>query len=99
MVKSIYKFFSSRFQNVFLDYKVDFKPRNGHGNGGPHPRLNKIVDGEREAYKTLLAQFVDFKDVFHSIKRRGKNRMKTILLGIIQCFPVWILFLFTVYCV
>ncbi|MFT6503891.1 MAG: hypothetical protein ACJASQ_004029 [Crocinitomicaceae bacterium] len=73
MVKSIYKFFSSRFQNVFLDYKVDFKPRNGHGNGGPHPRLNKIVDGEREAYKTLLAQFVDFKDVFHSIKKTGEE--------------------------
>ena len=74
MIKSIFKFFSSRFQNVFLDYKVDFKPRNGHGNGGPHPRLNKIVDAERNAYKQRLTEFLDYTDVFHAIKKTGDEQ-------------------------
>jgi predicted O-methyltransferase YrrM len=73
MIKSVYKFLSSKFQNVFLDYKVDFKPRNGHGAGGPHPQLNSIVDAEREAYKNRLKGFLQYKEVFHSIKKSDQE--------------------------
>ena len=31
MIKQIYKFLNPKFQNLFLDYKVDLKPRYGYG--------------------------------------------------------------------
>lgn len=68
MLKSLYRFFSPRFQNVFLDYKVDFKPRKGQGKGGSHSKLYDIVNGHREEYKQVLSGFLDYKIVFHSIK-------------------------------
>lgn len=30
-IKEIYRFVNPKFQNLFLEYKVDFKPRYGHG--------------------------------------------------------------------
>ena len=57
-----------------MDYKVDFKPRNGHGHGGPHPRLNSIVDAQREAYKERLTQFLDYQEVFAGIKQTGDEK-------------------------
>jgi predicted O-methyltransferase YrrM len=67
MIKKIYRFLNPKFQSLFLDYKVDMKPRYGHGNPA-HPQLNAIVEQHRDAYKALLTRALDYIDVFHSIK-------------------------------
>ena len=68
MLKSIYRFFSSKYQNVFLDYSVDFKPRYGHGTP-PHPELYSIIDANRENFKALLSEFLTHKDHFTEINK------------------------------
>lgn len=74
MVKSVYRFLSGKFQNVFLDYKVDFKPRFGHGAGGPHPKLNAIVDANRVEYASRLESFLNYAEVFQSIKKSDAEK-------------------------
>ena len=71
-MRAFYKFLSAKFQNVFLDYKVDFKPRSGDGKGGAHAGMYSIVDAQREVYKMHLNAFLQFKDTFHSIKKSGE---------------------------
>ena len=73
-MKALYKFLSARFQNVFLDYKVDFKPRKGAGKGGAHAGMYSIVDAQRDVYKTHLNAFIQFKDIFHGIKKTGEEQ-------------------------
>lgn len=53
MIKQIYRFLSPKFQNLFLDYKVDFKPRYGHGKAA-HQDLLKIIDSNRDFYKKMI---------------------------------------------
>ncbi|MFT5981477.1 MAG: hypothetical protein ACI898_002257, partial [Flavobacteriales bacterium] len=74
MIKSLYRFFSPKTQNVFLEYKVDFKPRFGHGNGGPHPQLFKIIDANRETYAANLSSFLDYKEVFFSLNNADQEQ-------------------------
>lgn len=72
MLKSLYRFISPRFQTVFLDYKVDFKPRSGHGTP-PNKLLYDIINENREEYKSMLNSFLIFKDVFHNINTTDKE--------------------------
>jgi len=66
MLKSIYKFLSPKFQNVFLEYKVNFKPRSGYGK--PNNKiLYDIVNENRKGYAKLLNSFLAYKDVFYTI--------------------------------
>lgn len=67
MLKSLYRFASPKFQNVFLDYKVDFKPRFGHGKP-PHQPLYKLIDANRATYRALLTEFAGHQAVFASLK-------------------------------
>lgn len=53
MIKQIYRFLNPKFQNLFLEYKVDFKPRYGHGKPA-HKDLHKIIDSNRDNYKDLI---------------------------------------------
>jgi len=53
MSKKLYRYLSPRFQTLFLEQKVQFKPRYGHGRPA-HPELLKIIDSNREMYKKLL---------------------------------------------
>jgi hypothetical protein len=69
MLKSIYRFLSPKFQNLFLEYKVDFRPRFGHGAGNAHPQLLSIIESNRMEYSVLLKGFLEFTDVFHGINR------------------------------
>lgn len=61
MIKELYRFLHPKFQNLFLDYKVDFKPRYGHGTPA-HPELCKIIDANRPAYINLLTNMLSYKD-------------------------------------
>jgi hypothetical protein len=67
MLKAIYHFLSPKFQNLFLEYKVDFKPRFGHGLPS-HSGLNVIVDEKREVYRNYLTSFLEYSDVFFGFK-------------------------------
>ena len=67
MFKQIYKFLNPGFQTLFLDYKVDFKPRYGYGKPA-HTDLLKIIDANRNHYKDWLHKALSYKDFIWSIK-------------------------------
>jgi len=67
MIKEIYRFLNPKFQNLFLDYKVDFKPRYGYGQP-PHPELYKIIDSKREVYKDFIEKALSHQDTIWTIK-------------------------------
>lgn len=66
MIKQIYRFLNPKFQNLFLDYKVDFKPRYGHGQPA-HPELLNIIERQRGEYKLWLERMMKYQDQFHQI--------------------------------
>lgn len=57
MLKELYRFVSPRYQHLFLESKVNFKPRYGHGQP-PHQPLYDLIDQRRESYRELLAAFL-----------------------------------------
>src|SRR5690606_6082023 len=67
MIKQIYRFLNPKFQNLFLEYKVNFKPRYGHGNP-PHQDLYKIIDTNRDKYKDLINKALSYKDNIWAIQ-------------------------------
>ena len=66
-LKSLYRFISPRFQTVHLDYRVDPKPRQGHGKPA-HSLLYKIIDDNRELYKQTLYDFLHLSANIHTIQ-------------------------------
>jgi hypothetical protein len=68
MINQIYRFINPKFQNLFLEYKVDFKPRYGHGKP-PHQQLYDIINVRRLEYSQLLHEALHYKEAFHSIKK------------------------------
>lgn len=72
-LKSLYKFLSPKHQSLFLEYKVDFKPRYGHGKPA-HPQLYRIINNNRSRYGALLIDFLQYKEVYHSIKKTGEEK-------------------------
>jgi hypothetical protein len=66
-LKSLYRFISPRFQTVHLDYKVEPKPRQGHGKPA-HSLLYKIIDENRELYKQTLYDFLHLSANIHTIQ-------------------------------
>lgn len=71
MIKQIYRFLNPKFQNLFLEYRVNFKPRYGYGKPA-HPDLYKIIDANRDAYKELINKSLLLKDSIWTI-RDSKN--------------------------
>ena len=71
-IKEIYMFLSPRFQSLFLEYKVDFKPRYGHGKPA-HQDLYKIIDRNRESYKDLINKSLLLKESIWTIKNSDKE--------------------------
>ena len=69
MLRQLYQFLHPRFQNLFLEYKVDLKPRYGHGKP-PHKLLYDIINSDRKEYALLLNEATGFKEVFHGIKKK-----------------------------
>lgn len=72
MLKEIYKFIHPRTQNLFLEYKVSFRPRYGFGKP-PHPELYKIVDSHRGQYREFLDKALALKENIWSIRQSGTN--------------------------
>jgi hypothetical protein len=71
MIKQIYQFLNPKFQNLFLEYKVDLKPRYGHGKPA-HQQLYKIIADNRIIYQELLADALNLKSFIQEIKE-SKN--------------------------
>jgi len=59
MFRALYRFLHPRFQNVFLDYKVEQRPRYGHG-APPHQRLYDLISSEDEGYAERLVKMLDY---------------------------------------
>ncbi|WP_107039223.1 class I SAM-dependent methyltransferase [Brumimicrobium mesophilum] len=72
MIKSIYRFLSPKFQTLFSDYKVDMKPRYGHGKP-PHKELYSIINENRNLYKDFLSEALRYKDNIQNIKKTGED--------------------------
>ncbi|NCA85668.1 MAG: class I SAM-dependent methyltransferase [Clostridia bacterium] len=72
MIKQLYRFLNPKFQNLFLDYKVDFKPRYGHGKA-PHQDLLKIIDSNRDFYKKMIAKSLALKEHVWTIQDSAKE--------------------------
>lgn len=71
MIKQIYRFLNPKFQNLFLEYKVNLKPRYGYGRP-PHQALLKIIESNRDQYKSLINNALSFKEAIWTIKN-SKN--------------------------
>src|SRR5690554_2860256 len=71
-IKEIYKFISPRHQNMFLEFKVNFKPRYG-GVLAPHPELYAIINENRQQYESILNKLLDFKPLLWQIQN-GQTR-------------------------
>lgn len=67
MIKQFYRFLHPRFQNLFLEYRVDLKPRYGHGNG-PHPELNELISAGRKGYAEWLQKALSYRDFLVQVK-------------------------------
>ncbi len=67
MLKQIYRILNPRFQNLFLEYRVDLKPRYGHGKPA-HPDLLKIIDSNRNHYKDIIYRALSLKEAIYTIK-------------------------------
>ncbi len=72
-IKNIYRFLSPRFQNLFLEYKVNFKPRYGHGLP-PHNKLYQIIDSQRDTYRNYLNKSLDYSERIHEIQSADKEK-------------------------
>lgn len=67
MIKDLYRFLSPKFQTFFSEYKVDMKPRYGHGLPA-HKELYDIVDSHRETYRGLIEKALGYKEKIWEIK-------------------------------
>ncbi len=67
-IKQLYRFLSPKFQNLFMEYKVDFQPRYGHGRS-PHPLLYGQINKRRSIYTDLIQQMLDCKEAIQSIHK------------------------------
>jgi len=72
MIKQIYRFLSPKFQNLFLEYKVEFKPRYGHGKP-PHQDLYKIINANRDSYSDLIKKALEHKEHIWTIQDSTKE--------------------------
>jgi predicted O-methyltransferase YrrM len=66
MLKPLYRFLHPRFQTLFLEYKVHFAPRYGHGKP-PHAGLYDIINAHRDTYRELLQQALTHRAAFQQI--------------------------------
>lgn len=71
-IKDLYHFLSPKHQNLFLEYKVAFQPRYGHGKP-PHGMLYSIINAKRSNYAAYLQKALSFKDTFQIIKKTGEE--------------------------
>lgn len=80
MLKKIYRFLNPRFQTLFLEYKVDMRPRYGHGRP-PHKELYDIIEQNRTYYSGFIDSALSYYDEICEIKKTGEEEDRS--------KPVW----------
>ncbi len=73
MIKDFLRFLSPRFQTLHLEYKVDMRPRYGHGKP-PHPQLYDLIDAGRRRYEDLIDTALTFREQLQAIRPSGAER-------------------------
>jgi hypothetical protein len=73
MLKSLFRFLSPRFQTLFLEYKVDLKPRYGHGLPA-HEKLLEIIERQRGMYQFWLGKINQFSPQLQTIKKLADEK-------------------------
>jgi hypothetical protein len=73
MLKSLFRFLSPRFQNLFLEYKVDFKPRYGHGLA-PHAELLSLIEDRRDQYAVWIEKALRHREALWAIKKADQEQ-------------------------
>jgi hypothetical protein len=68
-LKNLYKFLSPKWQKLYMEYPVDFKPRLGHGKA-PHGQLYSIINEHRAVYRALLNEALKYTSVFQGINKQ-----------------------------
>lgn len=71
-IKDFYRFISPKKQSLFLEYKVDFKPRYGYGEP-PHELLYKIINAKRNTYSEYLKKALRYESKIKEIKNINKE--------------------------
>lgn len=66
-IKSFIKLLLPRYQKLILEYKVQLKPRYGHGLK-PHPLLYKIISRNKNIYEQFLNEILTHTHTFHAIQ-------------------------------
>ncbi len=66
-MKRLYRFLHPRFQSLFLEYKVAFQPRYGHGKP-PHDLLYQHINARRGEYGALLGQVMQYQSQIQAIR-------------------------------
>ncbi len=79
-MKQVYRFLNPKFQNLFLEYKVEFKPRYGHGKPA-HPDLLRIIELYRNDYRRLINEALLLKEALWIIRPAGRETS--------SMHPVW----------
>ncbi|MBL7772394.1 MAG: class I SAM-dependent methyltransferase [Chitinophagaceae bacterium] len=64
MLKYLYRLLHPKFQKLFLEYPVDFKPRTS-----PHPELYQLINQHRVMYEKQLQKMLSYSDRFFEIKK------------------------------
>lgn len=72
MIKQIYRFLNPRFQNLFLEHKVNLSPRYGYSQPA-HQELYKIINSNRNKYKELLYKTLSLKESIWSIQTKNSE--------------------------
>jgi hypothetical protein len=72
IIKSLYRYLSPRFQSIFLDYKVNPKPRFGQ-EMPPHSKLYSVIEENRNNYKNYLEAFLKYIDNIKEIRTTEKE--------------------------
>ncbi len=67
LIKQVYHFLSPKYQKLFIEYKVNLKPRYGYGKP-PHQNLHNIINSKRNNYKKMLDVSLGLKDSIWTIK-------------------------------
>lgn len=73
MLKSLYRFLSPRIQTLFLEYKVDFKPRYGHGLPA-HQKLLQIIASQRDTYQHWMGRILSYSPQIQAIKKLSEEK-------------------------
>lgn len=73
MLKKIYRFLTPKWQKLYMEYKVEFKPRYGHGLP-PHGQLYDIINANRAQYAEILQEANAHAQIFQSWKEKSQEQ-------------------------